>query len=217
MPGEFDAGVAHEGIAGEFKDRLMGVYLGDSEPDPSFLWFGTRQDMNGGSTGCADVGITEMVAPGAFMLWLGVLLVVFVATVLRGRRDSFAEATLASAVLALALLHVANPDAWIVRTNVELRRPFDVRYALALGADAVPPLVEILPTLAPAERSALAAGLESRWKQSEGWRTWSFASSLSERSVARMSCAWSCDMSRCVSSRPPTDTPRNTCASRFDE
>jgi hypothetical protein len=124
-----------------------------------------------------EYGLTELrFYTTAFMLWLGALLVVFAATVLRGRRDSFAEATLATAALALALLHVANPDAWIVRTNAALSRPFDVRYALALSADAVPALVEILPTLASTEREALAAGLESRWRGAdEDWRTWSVA------------------------------------------
>jgi hypothetical protein len=124
-----------------------------------------------------EYGLTELrFYTTAFMLWLGVLLAIFVATVLRGRRDSFATATLATAGLALLLLHVVNPEAWIVRANASLERPFDVRYALALSADAVPPLLETLPTLLPPQREALAAGLAERWGAFDtDWRTWSLA------------------------------------------
>jgi hypothetical protein len=123
-----------------------------------------------------EYGLTELrFYTTAFMLWLGVVLVVFMATVLRGRRDSFARATLATAGVALLLLHVANPDAWIVRSNASLERPFDVRYALALSADAVPALLETLPTLPPSPRADLATGLTGRWRAlAPDWRTWSF-------------------------------------------
>jgi hypothetical protein len=123
-----------------------------------------------------EYGLTELrFYTTAFMLWLGVLLVAFMATVLRGRRDSFARATLATAGLALLLLHVANPDTWIVRSNASLERPFDVRYALALSADAVPALLETLPTLPPPQRADLAVGLTGRWQTFDpDWRTWSF-------------------------------------------
>jgi hypothetical protein len=142
-----------------------------------------------------EYGLTELrFYTTAFMLWLGVLLVAFVATVLRGRRDSFARTTLATAVLVLLLLHAANPEAWIVRTNASLSRPFDVRYALALGADAVPPLLDVLDTLPPAERSALAAGLHARWRAFDpDWRTWSLARVrahwLVQRSSSRLAVA----------------------------
>ena len=84
------------------------------------------------------------------MAWLAVLLLGFLATVLRGRRDLFARGVLASAFVALFLLHAADPEAAIVRANATLAHGFDVDYALRLHADAVPALIEVLPSLDPA-------------------------------------------------------------------
>ncbi len=132
-----------------------------------------------------EYGLTELrFYTTAFMLWLGVLIVVFMATVLRGRRDSFAQATLATAGIAVLLLHVADPDAWIVRTNAGHLRDFDVPYALARSADAVPSLLQLLPTLGPSQQCALVVGLNARWKDSEAdWRTWSVARARAHRLV----------------------------------
>ena len=91
------------------------------------------------------------------------------ATVLRGRRDSFAFGTLASGLATVALLFVINPDAIIARTNVARMASadapvrFDVAYATSLSADAVPVLIDALPALprrrAVSARAAHAAAL----------------------------------------------------------
>jgi hypothetical protein len=127
----------------------------------------------------AEYGLTELrFYTTAFMAWLGILLVGFLGTVLRGRRDQFARTALVSAFVAVAVLHSVNPDAMIVRANARLPRGLDVGYALGRSADAVPALLEVLPTLDPSRARELAASLLAREAGSRGhddWRRWSVA------------------------------------------
>lgn len=115
----------------------------------------------------SEYGLTELrVYTTAFMGWLAVVFAWFGATVLRGQRPRFALGAFVSALAALALLFLWNPDAAIVRANAALSRAghrFDGSYALSLSADAVPELVAALPSLPPADRQAVAAGLLRRW------------------------------------------------------
>jgi Domain of unknown function (DUF4173) len=100
----------------------------------------------------------------AFMIWAAVLLVWFAVTVLTGNRGRFAIGALASAVAAVAVLHVINPDAIIVRTNVARaakgERPFDYQYAMRLSDDAVDEMV----------KAGQVAFLYP--PRPTGWRTW---------------------------------------------
>ena len=54
----------------------------------------------------------------AFMTWLGVLLAWFAATVLRGRRSRFVPGVVLTALAALLVLNLVNPDAVIARVNL---------------------------------------------------------------------------------------------------
>jgi len=110
-------------------------------------------------------------------------------TVLRGLREKFAFGALIQGFAVLAGLHVLNPDAFIVRTNLHrpaAERPFDAKYALSLGADAVPPLLEALPSLDESSRCAVATTLLQRWTPEAGadWRTWNWSRSRARRLVA---------------------------------
>lgn len=100
----------------------------------------------------------------AFMIWVAVLLIWFAITVLTGNRGRFAIGALASAVAAVVMLHAINPDAIIVRTNLERaangQRPFDDRYAMQLSDDAAEELV----------RAGHVAFLYP--PRPAGWRTW---------------------------------------------
>ena len=114
-------------------------------------------------------GLTELrLYTTAFMGWLGVLLVWFALTVLRGQRKRFAFGTLASGLVAVAVLNLIDPDATIVRSNARhaslavqddfdlgLSR-FDTRYITSLSADAVPAVLEALPSAEPDERRGMA-------------------------------------------------------------
>ncbi|HXM37579.1 MAG TPA: DUF4173 domain-containing protein [Gemmatimonadales bacterium] len=124
----------------------------------------------------------------AFMIYLLGVFAWFGWTVLRSRRQQFAFGALMHGFAVLTGLHVLNPDAFIVRTNLNrpaAERPFDTKYALTLGADAVPLLLQALPRFPVADRCAVAAGLLRRWNPSEraDWRTWNWSRSRTRRLV----------------------------------
>jgi hypothetical protein len=127
----------------------------------------------------------------AFMVWLACLLVGFLATVLRGRRDHFARFVSASAVVGIALLHVLDPESLMVRASRSAPHGFDLEYALGLGADAVPALLEAEPTLSLSERRRLAQALLGRWGTSAepDWRTWNASRARARRLVLQASPA----------------------------
>ena len=135
-------------------------------------------------------GLTELrLYTTAFMLWLGVVFGWFGWTVLRGRRERFAWGALTTALEALVLLHVVNPDGMIVRVNAS--RPaaamrFDAPYAASLSADAVPPLLAALPAVRPQLQCAAAGRLLERWDRSDAdWRSWSLSRARARSAVAK--------------------------------
>src|SRR5207302_4387288 len=84
----------------------------------------------------------------AFMLYLAGVCAWFGWTTLRGLPRRFAFGALVQAFAMLGGLHLVNPDALIVRTNLArppAERPFDGWYAASLSADAVPLLLDALP------------------------------------------------------------------------
>lgn len=115
----------------------------------------------------------------AIMVLLFGVLAWFAWTVLRGRRERFVFGSLMQGLAVLAGLHLMNPDKVIVNTNLNrphAERPFDAKYAVTLGGDAVPPLLAALPQLTPDDRCIVARGLLRRWDQSEvDWRTWNWS------------------------------------------
>ena len=130
----------------------------------------------------------------AFMVLLFGVFAWFGWTVLRGRRGAFAFGTLIQGFAVLAGLHVLNPDAFIVRTNLHrpaAERPFDAKYALSLGADAVPPLLEALPSLDAASQCAIATKLLHRWpaEAATDWRTWNWSRSRARHLVTQQAGA----------------------------
>lgn len=123
-----------------------------------------------------EYGLTRLrLFTTAFMIWIAVLLLWFVVTVLTGRRHRFAAGVLATAVAAVVILHVINPDALIVETNLARthRRPVDTHYLTLLSADAVPALVAHgHPELAKKVRPM-------------GWRTWNYSRAVAAHRAER--------------------------------
>jgi hypothetical protein len=123
-------------------------------------------------------GLTELrVYTSAFMLWLSAVFAWFCWTVLRDKRERFVFGAVTAAVEAVMLLHVANPDALIVRVNASRQEApvrFDAVYAASLSADAVPGLLRRLDAVPADARCPVAQRLLHDWSGAdEDWRAWS--------------------------------------------
>ena len=69
-------------------------------------------------------GLTELrLYTTAFMGWLALVFLWFVATVLRERRELFAFGALVGGFAVISAAQLANPDALIVRANAARRHP----------------------------------------------------------------------------------------------
>lgn len=137
-----------------------------------------------------EYGQTELrLYTTAFMGWLALVFVWFALTVLRGQRERFACGALVAGLFVVGALHLVNPDALIVRTNVRLadaQRHFDAAYAAGLSADAVPALVEALPAMPEQDRSHVACRLldmKPRWERAD-WRSWNWSRAEARRLVS---------------------------------
>jgi hypothetical protein len=118
----------------------------------------------------AVYGLTELrFYAMVLLLWIGAMLLWLAATVLRGRRESFAYGALVTGIATVALLFVLNPDALVARTNLarlstsSVPARFDVAYATTLSADAVPVVIAAMPALPGDVQCALAENLLRRW------------------------------------------------------
>jgi hypothetical protein len=150
-------------------------------------------------------GLTDSRFYGAaFVAWLTFLTVWFSATVLRGRRERFAFPALLSGFAFVALLVAMNPDVRIARTNLERAgsasrivgrsdEGVDARYLASLSADAVPTLMNALPTLPSQPRCVLARGLLERWgpdgSRRSDWRSWNWPAARARERVGTEAAA----------------------------
>jgi hypothetical protein len=98
-----------------------------------------------------EFGLTELrLYTTIFMVWISVVLLWFVLTVLRARRDRFAFGALIAGFVAIFAINFMNPDALIASINIDRMedgKRFDAYYLSTLSADAVPVLVEALPEI----------------------------------------------------------------------
>ena len=129
----------------------------------------------------------------AFMILLIGVFAWFSWTVLRGARQRFAFGALMQAFAVLAGLHILNPDAFIVNMNLNrpvAERPFDAKYAATLGGDAVPALLEALPSVPAADRCEAVETLLTRWNDSPSdWRSWNWSRARARRLVQQQADA----------------------------
>lgn len=94
----------------------------------------------------------------AFAYWIGAVFLLFAAWLfgLGRNRMWFPSAAIAAGLLLLLALNVVNPEAVVVRHNVEAQQRterFDPSYLAELSDDAIPTLLEMLPTLPAAART----------------------------------------------------------------
>jgi len=137
-------------------------------------------------------GLTEARFYAMLLLfWIGAMLLWLAATVLRGRRDLFAFGALSSGLATGALVFAISPDALIARTNVarmsseDTAVRFDVAYATRLSADAVPVLMDALPSLPADVRCPLALHMLRRWPpdRETSLRSWNWSASRATMAV----------------------------------
>ncbi len=136
-------------------------------------------------------GLTELrLYTTAFMAWLGIVFVWFTLTVLRGRRAGFASGAALAAFAIVLGLHVLNPDATIVRTNLHWAakgHPLDAAYTSSLSADAVPDLVRALPRLTPDAQKTVLWRITPQWSRpNQDWRKWNWGRAGAASSVYRL-------------------------------
>jgi hypothetical protein len=127
-------------------------------------------------------GLTELrLYASATMVWLVVAFAAFALAAVRGTRERFSIHALTAAAVALLGLGILDPAARIVAFNVgrsaDAPAGFDAGYALSLGADAVPVLLDELPSLPTAPRCEVARDLLVRRASggSADWRTFNVA------------------------------------------
>jgi hypothetical protein len=144
---------------------------------------------------------TQRLYATAFLILLFGMLAWFAWTVLRGRRERFVFGSLMQGLAVLAGLHLMNPDAFIVNTNLNrphAERPFDAKYAVTLGGDAVPQLLSALPHLGAEDRCIVARGLLRRWDQEEvDWRTWNWSRARARSLVRDQAGALHAELASC--------------------
>jgi hypothetical protein len=140
----------------------------------------------------ASYGLTESrLYAMVLLIWIGLMLLWLAATVLRGRRGSFAFGALGSGLATVALLFVISPDAVIARANVARMASadapvrFDVAYATSLSADAVPVLIDALPALPLDVQCPLARHLLRRWPpdRERSIRSWNWSAAKASDAV----------------------------------
>jgi len=114
-----------------------------------------------------EYGLTELrFYTTAFMGWLVLVFGWLAATVLRGRRRRFGAGALTAALLVLAMLNLANPDAIIARINLDrglAGRTVDADYIASLSADALPTIARLVPRLPLPARLEIASTVATRW------------------------------------------------------
>ena len=147
-------------------------------------------------TGNVGYGLTTIrLYPMAFMMWLALVFVWFSLTVLRGMRQQFAWGALWSALFMLGTLHVLNPDDFIVRTNVRLMqegRTFDSRYVAELSDDAVPALLEAMPTMNFQQQCVVKHKLLHRLEKAQtesDFRSWNWSRYIARNKMAQSNSA----------------------------
>jgi hypothetical protein len=132
---------------------------------------------------------TDRLYATAFMIILLGVFAWFAWTVLRGLPQRFGFGAMMVGTAVIAGLHVLNPDAFIVKTNLNrpaAERPFDAKYATTLGGDAVPVLLAAMPRLAAPDRCVVASALLTRWwakDRGSDWRNWNWSRARARKLV----------------------------------
>jgi hypothetical protein len=145
-------------------------------------------------------GLTELrFYSSVMMIWLAGVLLWFSLSVLRQQGGQFLFGAVISIFLSVALLHAINPDATIMRTNLERLaegKSFDVDYIEQLSADMIPTVAQRLSDVYNNEQNkgfscALSllltqAAATTHNDNDKGWLAWHWARYQSEQAMREM-------------------------------
>lgn len=123
----------------------------------------------------------------AMIVFLGAALAILALSVLRARARWALQPIALAALTVAAGVNAIGPADYVVRANVarvldpsglpdDAERRLDVRYLVCLGDGALPPLLELLPSLPEPDRQALGTQLriqyEWRTLPAQPWQSW---------------------------------------------
>lgn len=128
------------------------------------------------------------------LLWTGVAIAWFAATVLRGRADRFTFGAMVGALAIIGTLNVINVDAMVVRTNIARAQngaELDVSYLATISADGVPSLVAMLPDLPDEAACGVleVLSLDEKADEHQDWRSWNVARARAREEAAQLTAA----------------------------
>ncbi len=154
-------------------------------------------------------GLTEDRVNGvAVMLWIAGTLGIFAATVVRGRSQTAAFGSLLTAVITLAALNLANPQALIARYDLAHQngREIDFEHLAQLGGDAVPILAARIDSVPAAARCQVITVLRSRQAAiGTDWRAWNLARVRAHEAATKLGPVGPCPVESF--SEPPNGAP----------
>ncbi len=133
-------------------------------------------------TGNQGYGLTlDRLYPMVLMTLLAAIFIWFAATIFSGMREKFAWGALWLSLFTLGTLNIINPEDFVVRTNFRLKqegRNYDKYYNSNLSDDAIPSIIEILPSLSDAEKCEASNQFNRTYrelKQTFGPRNWNYS------------------------------------------
>jgi hypothetical protein len=130
---------------------------------------------------------TERIYVLASLGWMGMVLMWFLITTVRGRSERFAFGAFASLLATILVVNILNPDALIVRYNVAQASPgktIDGQYLRTLSADAIPDLIRNSSKLDPVLFAELASDWLSEEKTWGSWRSWTASRQAAEDALS---------------------------------
>lgn len=137
-----------------------------------------------------EYGLTELrFYVSAFMLLLFFVFIWFCLTVLRGKRLRFLPGSVVLSLLSVVLLHIVNPDAWIMRVNLDRAlegKAFDSAHAASLSADGLPVLAGRFSELNEAQQQELQKGIVPAKLLLRNWRAWNWSRQSAAEHLVKM-------------------------------
>ena len=135
-----------------------------------------RLDLYRDAYGWTMLRLASTVAAVWLGLVLGLLGIVLAGPAHARRRGWLLPASVGAGLVLLLVVNAVDPEAMVARHNLtRAAMSLDPDYLAELSDDAVPTIVELLPTLDPATADVLAAAVGCPERPDDGWAGWNRA------------------------------------------